>query len=69
MKRVLQCDCGFEARADDETELVAKVRRHALEAHGMHFSPEEVVQLAFRVELGERGWRERLGHEARGDAS
>jgi predicted small metal-binding protein len=68
MDKVLRCDCGFEVHADDEAELVAQVQRHALRAHGMQFSPEEVLQLAFRTELGERTWQQRLGDETRGDA-
>ena len=55
MENVLRCDCGFEVRADDEADFVAEVQRHALEAHGMRFSPEEVLQLAFRAELGNEG--------------
>jgi hypothetical protein len=50
---VLQCDCGFEARADDEEELVAEVRRHAREVHGMSLSHDEALLLAFRAELDE----------------
>jgi predicted small metal-binding protein len=57
----LHCDCGFEAHAEDEAELIAQVQRHALEAHGMRFSHEEVLQLASRVGLGEATWRQRLG--------
>lgn len=53
MKTILHCDCGFEARADEEAELVAQVQRHALEAHGMQFSPEEVLRLAARAEPSE----------------
>ena len=41
MEKVLHCECGFEVHADDEAKLVAQVQRHALEAHGMQFSPEE----------------------------
>jgi hypothetical protein len=52
MDRVLQCECGFEARAADENELVATVRRHALEAHGMTLSRDEASLLASRAELG-----------------
>jgi predicted small metal-binding protein len=48
--KVLRCDCGFEVRANDEAELVAQVQRHALSAHAMQFSPEEVLQLAIRAE-------------------
>jgi hypothetical protein len=47
----LQCDCGFEARAEDEDGLVAEVQRHAKEAHGMSLTHDEALVLAFRVEL------------------
>ena len=60
MQNVLHCDCGFEVHADDEAELVAEVQRHALDAHRMHFSREDVLQLAFRAELGEKSWQQRL---------
>jgi hypothetical protein len=51
VERVLQCDCGFEVRADDEGRLVAEVQRHAREAHGMALSHDEALLLAFRVQL------------------
>jgi hypothetical protein len=51
MDKVLHCDCGFEARAEDEDDLVAEVQRHAREAHGMALSHEEALLLAFRAEL------------------
>ena len=46
---MLKCECGFEARAADEEALAAAVRRHALDAHGIAFSPEEALLLAARV--------------------
>jgi predicted small metal-binding protein len=49
----LLCDCGFEARAADEDELVREVQRHALEAHGMMLSHNEALLLTFRAELDE----------------
>jgi hypothetical protein len=49
---VVQCDCGFEVRAEHEEELVAEVQRHAWEAHGMDLSHDEALLLAFRAELG-----------------
>jgi hypothetical protein len=49
--RVLRCECGFEARASDEEGLVAEVRRHAVEAHGMELSRDDALLLAFRAEL------------------
>ena len=45
----MRCDCGFEARADDEDELVAEVQSHASEAHGMALAPDEARSLAFRA--------------------
>jgi hypothetical protein len=48
---VLLCDCGFEARAADEAKLVACVKRHAREVHGMELDDEQVLVLAFRAQL------------------
>ena len=53
MVKVVQCECGFEARAEHEDGLVAEVRRHAWEAHGMALSPDQALLLAFRAELGD----------------
>jgi hypothetical protein len=61
MENVLRCECGFEAHADDEAELVARVQRHALEAHGMRLMPDEVLRLAFRAELDGGSWLQGLG--------
>jgi Protein of unknown function (DUF1059) len=51
MEKVVQCDCGFEARAEHEDGLVAEVQRHAWEAHGMALTPDQALLLAFRAEL------------------
>jgi hypothetical protein len=51
MDKVLQCDCGFEARAEDEEGLVAEVRAHAWEVHGMALSHDEALLLTFRAQL------------------
>jgi hypothetical protein len=48
---MLHCECGFEARAEDEDGLVAEVRRHARDAHGMALSQHEALLLAFRADL------------------
>ena len=55
MDKVLHCDCGFEARAADEEELVGEVQRHAREAHGMALSHDEALLLTFQAELGQHG--------------
>jgi hypothetical protein len=49
--KALQCDCGFEARADDEDGLAEAVRRHAWGAHQMALLREAALLLAFRAEL------------------
>jgi hypothetical protein len=69
VERVLQCDCGFEARAEDEGELIAQVRRHAVEAHGMALSSEQALLLAFRAQLGETAWSRRLASETADETS
>jgi hypothetical protein len=47
--------------ADNEQDLVARVQRHALDAHGMPISPDQVRQLAARAEAAksDRGDRRR----------
>jgi len=51
MEKVVQCECGFEARAEHEHGLVAEVRRHAWEAHGMVLSADQALLLTFRAAL------------------
>jgi hypothetical protein len=51
VEQVLHCECGFEARAEGEDGLVAEVRRHARDAHGMSLSHLEALLLAFRAGL------------------
>jgi predicted small metal-binding protein len=46
---VLECDCGFEASAEDEDGLVAEIRRHAREDHGMALSRREAQRVASRA--------------------
>jgi hypothetical protein len=51
MDKTLTCDCGFQARADDDDRLAAEVQRHALRTHGMALSDQEALLLVFRGEL------------------
>jgi hypothetical protein len=53
--KVIHCDCGFDARAENENRLVAEVQRHAWEAHRMALSDDEALLLAFRAELDASG--------------
>lgn len=62
---VLDCECGFEASAEDENGLVVEIRRHAREEHGMTLSLGEARLLASRgrpVRGSERG-----AHRSDGD--
>jgi hypothetical protein len=53
MGKLLRCDCGYEVSGDTDDELVVGVRRHALDAHGMVFTAEDALLVAFRVQLDE----------------
>jgi len=48
---VLQCNCGFVARAVGEDDLVTEVQRHAREAHRMALTHDEALVLVFRAGL------------------
>ena len=61
MDKTLTCDCGFEARADDDDRLAAEVQRHAWRAHGMALSHEDALVLAFRAELDDAASTTNLG--------
>lgn len=46
---MLQCDCGFEVRADNGRDLLAQIQRHAESAHGMSLSDDDALTLALRA--------------------
>jgi predicted small metal-binding protein len=58
MEKVLRCDCGFEARAEDERSLVERARKHALHVHGMELTDEQALELTAAAAP-----REQAGHE------
>ena len=69
MEKVLRCDCGFEAHAQDEEGLIAEVQRHAREAHGMALTPDQALLLAFRAELDATAHSRKPGGQALHDPS
>jgi hypothetical protein len=69
MEKVLRCECGYEVRARGEPEFVAGIRRHARKAHGVEFTREEALVLAFRAELDDEPRRVSPGDLAPGNAS
>jgi len=54
---VLDCECGFEASAENEDELVAEIRRHARDEHGMTLSLREAMEVASRAVSAESSVR------------
>ena len=42
MTKVVRCTCGIELRDDDEARLIARVQRHAKEAHDLTLDDEQV---------------------------
>jgi hypothetical protein len=63
--RLLDCECGFEAAAENLDGLVAEIRRHAREEHGMTLSVGEALEVASRasaVEQSSRTPRRALGN-------
>jgi hypothetical protein len=68
-EKVLQCDCGFEARAGHDDGLVSEVQRHAWQAHGMALSRDQALLLASRAELDTTAPSRKLDGEAVHDSS
>ncbi len=46
MTRVIRCDCGFEAVADDDADLVAQAQAHAKQTHDMEVTAEFLLSVA-----------------------
>ena len=44
--KVVQCDCGFIVRSDDDARLVADLQLHAREHHKMNLTREQVLAMA-----------------------
>jgi predicted small metal-binding protein len=44
--RVLECECGYVARGDDDAQLVADVQSHARQCHDMDVPPELILRMA-----------------------
>jgi predicted small metal-binding protein len=42
---VVRCDCGFEARGEEEV-LIPAVQKHGVEAHNMQVTREQVLAMA-----------------------
>jgi predicted small metal-binding protein len=56
MTIVLRCECGFTVRADEERELIRRAQQHAVVAHRMTLSDEQILCAAFAAELAAGVW-------------
>jgi uncharacterized protein DUF1059 len=46
MAKVLECDCGYVARGEDDGELVAAAQAHARKSHGMELPARLILSRA-----------------------
>jgi predicted small metal-binding protein len=53
VQTVLPCDCGFEARADDDDGLLDEVQRHARDVHGMELTRDDALLVVSRARAAE----------------
>jgi predicted small metal-binding protein len=46
MTKVINCDCGFVVRGDNDDELVRAAQAHASEVHAMQITAEQALAMA-----------------------
>lgn len=46
MAKVINCPCGWTAKADTDDELVRQVTQHAKEVHNQTTTREEILAMA-----------------------
>jgi hypothetical protein len=49
--KALRCDCGHEVWASEDAAFVHAIRQHAWEAHGIEFSVELALDVAWSAQL------------------
>ncbi len=45
MQKIVRCSCGMRFQEKDEAVLIALVRRHALDAHALELSDDQIRDL------------------------
>ena len=53
MAKVINCDCGFVVRGEDDDQLVTNAQTHAREVHGMEITRDQVLALAVPAEVAQ----------------
>jgi predicted small metal-binding protein len=66
--KAVRCDCGHEVEGVSEEQLLAEVRDHAREAHGIEFSREDALLVVLRSELQE-AWLEQAQRQGEAGAA
>lgn len=46
MAKVINCDCGFVVRGEDDDELVTNAQKHAKDKHNMEITREQALAIA-----------------------
>lgn len=46
MRKIINCDCGYVVRGDNDDELVRAAQQHAWDAHQLRLTPAQVLSLA-----------------------
>lgn len=46
MTKVVECECGFQARSEDEDELVRLIQAHSRDVHDMEMTRDQVLAIA-----------------------
>lgn len=45
MRKIVRCSCGMQFQNEDEAQLIVLVRAHALEAHALELSDDQIRDL------------------------
>ena len=46
MTKTVQCDCGFVARSESDSDLIEQVQEHAKAVHDMDLTSDQVLAMA-----------------------
>jgi Protein of unknown function (DUF1059) len=55
MVKVLECECGYVARGEDDGELVAAAQAHARTSHGMELPARLILSRASTARVRTEG--------------
>jgi hypothetical protein len=59
MTKVIQCPCGFSMREEDDDALVRSAQAHAMNAHSLELTREQVLAMAKPEPRGRKATRDK----------